>query len=116
MEDLIIYIVIAVVAYWIGWHLRSMVMLYNLSQNPERTIKLLEELKKIHEQETEGLPEDAIQIELEEVNGQVYAYNKSTGDFLAQGSNRDLAGLAVAARFPDKKFWHPDFKQDSQST
>jgi hypothetical protein len=137
----ITYLVLVFVAFKVGWSMHEVYFISILHRHPERfemAIKLakavqtddptkqrelLKDIKELHEelhieimQELmEQTPEEAIQLDLEEVNGQVFAYNKSTGEFLAQGPNKDMAAMAASARFPDKKFWHPDFKQDSQT-
>jgi hypothetical protein len=46
----------------------------------------------------------------------VYAYNKTTGEFLAQASDLHQVMTEAAKRFPGKKFWHPELTQDTQST
>jgi len=116
MIDLICYVVIAVVAYHIGKHWAMWKFSQNISQNPDHMIKVLEQIKQINSDiDLHDMPEDAIPLELEEVNGQVYAYNKVTGEFLAQAPTIYLAGVAAVARYPNKKFWHPSFKEDSQT-
>jgi hypothetical protein len=49
------------------------------------------------------------------VNDLVFAYNKVTGEFLAQAQNLHQVMLEAAKRYPGKKFWHPEMKQDSQT-
>ena len=115
MEDFLIYLAIAGIAFIIGWHLRAITMLHNMLANPDRLIELLNKLKTITNEEYEGLPDDAIPLEIEEVNGQIYAYNKITGEFLAQGATIVQVALLAAKRFPGKTFWHPLLQQDSQT-
>ena len=135
----ITYLVLVFVAFRAGWTMHEVYFISILHRHPERfemAIKvakavqsdnaeeqreLLADLKETHKElHTEIINElieddGAIPLDLEEVNGQVFAYNKLTGEFLAQGPNKYLAALAAASRFPNKKFWHPDFKQDSQT-
>ena len=48
--------------------------------------------------------------------GQVFFVGfKITGEFLAQAQNLHLVMTEAAKRFPGKKFWHPELKQDSQT-
>jgi len=115
MEDLLIYLVVAGIAFVIGWHMRAITMLYNMLADPDRVIDLLHKLKSVSNEEYAELPDDAIPLEIEEVNGQVFAYNKITGEFLGQGSTIVQAALSAAKRFPGKTFWHPLLEQDSQT-
>lgn len=114
--DIIAYLVIAVVAFWIGYHIRGVIVLANLAANPEKMIKMLEQIKKINQAEHEGLPTDAVEVEAEVVNNVVYAYDKSTGQFLAQSTDLVDALTIAAKRFPGKSFWHPDVKEIRQTT
>ena len=109
-------VVVAFVAFWVGWHARGFSFLTAISQNPDHVIGLLQKIKEINaEVEDSGMPADAIPMKIEEVNGQVYAYNNITGEFLAQAHNLHHVMVEVAERFPGKKFWHPKLEQDSQT-
>jgi hypothetical protein len=110
-----IYLVVAIVAYWIGWHVRGIIFLSNISERPDHMIKMLEKIREINESEELGLPDDAIEVKTENVNDLVYAYNKVTGEFLAQAQNLHQVMVEAAKRYPGKKFWHPELKQDHQT-
>jgi hypothetical protein len=105
--DFIIYIVIAVVAFFFGWHARGIIMLANLSGDPDKIIKMLEEIKRINADEAAGIVRDDTGTELfiERVGNSLYAYIKDTNQFVAQGS--DLASVLDTAhkRFPTQKFF-----------
>jgi len=110
------YVVIAIVFYNIGSHVRAVQMMLNLSKDPDRFIDMVQKIKEINsEVETSGMPEDAIPLEIERVNGYVYAYSKTTGEFLSQAHDIEQAIRIASQRFPGKTFWHPDFKKDSQT-
>lgn len=99
-------LVLVVIAMWVGWHLRGIVMLANLSENPDRVIKMLEEIKRINKEEQEGKPvSKGVELEIERVGSTLYAYTKDTNQFIAQGS--DLKALLAEAhrRFPNKVFF-----------
>lgn len=113
--EYIYYIMVAVVAYWIGGHVRAYQIMQNLIKNPDGMIKLINNLKEINESEEQVLPENAIEVETQHVNNSVYAYDKMTGEFLAQAANLHQVMLEAAKRFPGKKFWHPELEQDSQT-
>ena len=90
-----------------------------VSKDPDSMINLLTQLKteldRLKSLEEHDLPEDAIEVVIEHVNDAVFAYNKATGEFLAQAQNLHQAMLLAAARYPGKKFWHPELKQDNQT-
>jgi hypothetical protein len=120
--DYIIYIVLGVVAFWLGWHARAIVFMANLSIDPDRTIKMLEKIREINEAKTgEELDSivstqlDAVEVEPEQVKGVWYAYAKTSGQFLGQGSSLEEALKQAANRFPEKKFWCKTNEQVSQT-
>jgi len=90
-----------------------------VSKDPDSMIALLTQLKtelaRLKTLEDNNLPEDAIEVRIEQVNDAVFAYNKATGEFLSQAQNLHQAMTLAAARYPGKKFWHPELKQDSQT-
>ena len=90
-----------------------------VSKDPDSMIDLLTQLKtelaRLKSLEEHNLPEDAIEVVIEHVNDAVYAYNKATGEFLSQAQNLHQAMILAAARYPGKKFWHPELKQDNQT-
>lgn len=118
--DYILILVFVCLAFYAGWHLRAIAILYKISQHPEHMIKMLEQVKKLNEEEAvqiaQGIPQDAVEMKIEQVNGMVYAYDKTTGEFLAQAQNIYQVALLAADRFPGKTFWHPELKQDHQTT
>jgi hypothetical protein len=113
------YIILAILAFWFGWHLRGIIITLNIAQNPDKAIKMLEEIKKINAATTvEELDQLALslaknsttdnttqEMKIERVGPTLYAYSKESGQFLAQGAN--LADVLDAAhkRFPNKKFF-----------
>jgi hypothetical protein len=104
--DFIIYVVIAVVAFFFGWHVRGIIMLANLGANPDKIIKMLEEIKRINADEAAGIVHtDGTELFIERVGNSLYAYIKDTNQFVAQGS--DLTSVLDTAhrRFPTQKFF-----------
>lgn len=118
--DYILILVLIGLAFYAGWHLRAITILYKISEHPEHMIRLLEQVKKLNDearlQAEQGVPDDAIEVEAEHVNGMVYAYNKASGEFLAQAQNLHQALVEAAKRYPGKQFWHPELKRDHQTT
>ena len=108
--DLLPYIVIAIVFYNIGSHVRAFQISINLSKDPDKFIALINKIKDLNELEELDTPVDAIEVTTEKVN------DKATGEFLAQAHNLQQVMVLAAARYPGKKFWHPELKQDHQTT
>jgi len=120
MDSWIMWIVGCSVAYWagffIGGHLKAFQIMQRLLKDPEGMKDLIDKLKIINDAETqEELDADTIEMEIENVGDLVYAYDKTTGQFLAQAQNIYQVATLAAARYPGKKFWHPSLKQDSQT-
>ncbi len=113
--DLLPYISIAYIAYKIGVHIASYRIMRNLVNDPDGMISLITQLKNIKDDEDVEL-DDAIEVQTEQVNDLVYAYNKVTGEFLAQAQNLHQVMLLAAKRYPGKKFWHPELTKDAQTT
>jgi hypothetical protein len=102
MDSIILYLVIAFVAFVMGWKLRGLLMIAAMSDDPEKIINMLKEVKKINESEASDVK---VEVEPEKVNGHWYAYAKETGQFLAQGSTLEEALKIASIRFPNKTFW-----------
>lgn len=113
IEDIIVNIVIISFAFYAGWKIRGILMLAAMSDNPERVIKLLEEVKKINKGETKESANDIkVEVEPEKVNDYWYAYSKETGQFLAQGPTLEEALRIASIRFPNKTFWCETLKSN----
>jgi hypothetical protein len=116
MENLFELLIAGAVGYFIGSWVKEQIMLVRMVRNAKDIIKYLEHAQRVMEEvEADGIPEDAIEVEIERVNGFVYAYNKMTGEFLAQAQNLHQAMTLAAKRYPGKKFWHPELTEDSRT-
>lgn len=104
MGDLIVYIVIAAVALWIGWHVRGIVFMAVLSEDPDRIMNILKQIKAINVEERKEESDDT-ELFIERVGNTLYAYIKDTNQFVAQGN--DLTDVLDTAhkRFPTRKFF-----------
>jgi hypothetical protein len=109
------FVAVAVVFYNIGSHIRAFQIMQNLAKRPDDFIQMINKIKEINESLEVGMPDDAIEVQTEHVNDLVFAYNKTTGEFLAQAQNLHQVMTEAAKRYPGKKFWHPELKQDSQT-
>lgn len=114
--DILYYIIALAIAFWAGKHYAQVRFLFNISKNPEKFITMLEQIKAINDNEELGLPEDAIEVRIEKENDIVFAYEKVSGQFLAQAQSLHLAMVEATKRFPGKKFWHPELTKDTQTT
>jgi len=116
--DFITILVIAVIAMWIGWHLRGIVILANLAEDPDRVISMLEKIKKINEEEQQEFKGkiSGIEIKPEQVGNMWYAYAADSNQYLGQGSTLEDALKMVADRFPNKKFWCKQPNEFNQTT
>jgi len=108
------YVAVSIVSYWIGSHVRAVRFMHNIWSNPDDFIALVRRVQDIKENDDLGLPEDAVEVRIEQENNIVYAYEKATGQFLAQAQSLHLAMVEAARLYPEKKFWHPELYQDSQ--
>jgi hypothetical protein len=115
--EYLIYMAIGVIAYLAGRHAARVELMLNISKDPDKFIRMLNQVKELNEIiEDDSMPEEAVPCEAETVNGVVYLYDKITGEFLAQGNNLVQAITTAATRFPGKTFWHPELDKDRQTT
>jgi hypothetical protein len=113
--DILPFVATAYVFYTIGKHVAGFRIMNNLVKNPGDTLNMIKQLKEIVDAEERGMPEEAIEVEVEHVNNMVYAYEKISGKFLAQAQNIHQVMIEAAKRHPGKSFWHPELKKDSQT-
>lgn len=113
--DFLPYVAVAIIFYNIGSHVRAFQVMQRLASEPDKFIQMISKIKEINEAEDHGMPEDVIEVQTERVNDLIYAYNKVTGEFLGQAQNLHQVMLLAASRYPGKKFWHPDLKEDRQT-
>ncbi len=106
--DFFIITGLLLIGFLIGWHLRALTILRNMTEKPDEMINLLKQLKDLSDQEErigESITDDLIELELETHSNMLYAYNKMTGQFIAQGTSEEELFESAKKRFPDKKFW-----------
>ena len=116
MENLFELLVAGAVGYFIGSWVKEKFMLLSMVRNAKDIIKYLEHAQRVMaEVEMDGIPEDAVEVKIEQADNMIYAYEKISGEFLAQAQSLHLVMLAAAKRFPGKKFWHPELTQDNQT-
>ena len=103
--ELILYIVFGAVAFWFGWHARGIVILANLAQDPEKMIGILEKIKEINKEEQGQTSLEGIELAIEQVQDEFYAYTKTDGKFVAQGTSLENVLKMANERFPGTKFF-----------
>lgn len=93
MIDVIIPIAVGAICFMVGWKAREMKAIQYLRQYQQL----------IEETVTEDL-DKTVMIEVRREGDQFYIYNKTTGEFLAQGTNHDEVTAVLGDRFPAKRF------------
>jgi hypothetical protein len=105
-----------IVAFWLGKHYAQIKFLHKISEDPDKMIELLQQIKKINTEDAGSAVPGIIEVETVNQGTTVYAYNKLNGEFLAQSTDLHQVMTEAAKRFPGKKFWHPELNKDTQST
>jgi hypothetical protein len=117
MEELLILIAVAaIVGYFVGYHMRAIMLIKGMSEDPDHFIRLLEQVKKIndeHDEEMDKLVADGTELNIERVGNTFYAYIKGTNQFIAQGASIDALMDQAKLRHPDRKFFGTIAKEDS---
>lgn len=121
MEDIIILILVAaVVGFFAGYHMRAIMLIKGMSDDPDHFIRLLEQVKKINEEHdiemarlTNTEPKEGTELTIEHVNNMFYAYIKDTNQFIAQGPSVQELFEQAKQRHPNRKFFGVIAKEDS---
>lgn len=111
--DMFIVVGLLIIGFLIGWHLRAITILRNMVDKPDEMINLLTQLKDLSEQEErlgQPITTDTVELEFEKHNDIFYAFDKMTGQFIAQGSTEQELLDAAKKRFPNKEFWKNNLK------
>ena len=116
---IVVSIVCFVVGVIVGEFRQAHKFITKVSKDPDHMIDLLMQLKRelarLKTLEEENLPEDAIEVVVEHVGHAVLAYNKATGEFLAQAPSTHEVMQLASKRFPGQRFWHAELEQDDQT-
>jgi hypothetical protein len=119
MEEIIIIVAVAaVVGYFVGYHMRAIMLIKGMSEDPDHFIRLLEQVKKInteHDEEMAKLTEsvEGTELTIEHVGNMFYAYTKDTKQFIAQGTDMDVLMEQANLRHPNRKFFGVIAKEHS---
>ena len=106
--DFLLVVLVFLLGFVAGWHARFLVIIKNMIDNPDEVIKAINQIKSLskqHEQDDSEIDAELIEIETENHQGVIYAYDKHTGEFIAQGSSEEDLINQAKKRFPNKNFW-----------
>ena len=105
--DFISTLVIVAVAMWAGWHLRGITLLARFSSDPQHFINILQQIKKINEQEAseKTVDQNGTELAIERHGDMMYAFVKDTNQFIAQGANLQAVLDEAKKRYPNRKFF-----------
>lgn len=96
-----------VVGFWAGWRLRGTIISWTISEHPEKFIEALAELQQLQQSADSVEPDQDGRVELsvERVGNQLYAYTKQGDEFIAQGPDLETLLELAHRRFPDRLFF-----------
>lgn len=101
MSDILLNILYFAIVFWIGWRVRTAVIMYHLSEDPDRMIKILNQIKEINQKsETKEETKPNGDVKIEHHHGHVYLFETTTDKFLAQGKTITEAIAMMDKRFP----------------
>lgn len=107
MESFIDLIFIGLM-FWLGWTLRGLLIIRAMSENPEKIIEILKEVKRINQaeraQDSQEQPETTTQLKIERHGDMLYAFSQDRDEFIAQGTNLTEVLDRAHQRFPNKVF------------
>lgn len=102
LVDILPLVCVAYVAFKAGQHWALFKFSQAIAEDPDEMLSVLNQIKNM---DVEPADPDTSLMEIERVGDLVYAYDKKTGQFLAQAANLTLLTEAVNQRFPGKKFF-----------
>ena len=123
MDVDIVFILLVVAAFVVGkaWgeFIRAHRLIQNLSKDPDHFIQLLTKLKteveRLKTLEQLELPEDAVELNLELVNGMYFCYRADTNEFMGQNLDKETLLIEVSKRLKGVKIWAKDIKESNQT-
>lgn len=93
------YIVVFIVAFALGWHVRQYVAIKSIE-------RIIEKLEREEEEQQQEEREDSqyIKLKIEQHGNTYYAYGLDNDVFLSQGTSREELEHNLRERFPGKRF------------
>lgn len=126
MFDPIEVLLIAAAALWIGWRVHEAFIIHIIRTNPE----ILKELSKVVEDHNDELgteeitvvtsdgqkmDTEGVEMIVEREGNLLYAYSKTTNQFIAQGDSIENLLSMAHKRFPGKTFFGNILEEDQNS-
>ena len=112
MDDFTTILLVWLLGLWVGWRLRTWVLIQRMTLEPDTMIKNLEMIKslqrQIEQEQKQGLdPErDNVEVRVETQGGAWYVYRVDTEEFLGQSNvGKDEAMLEASKRHPQIVIW-----------
>lgn len=102
MPEYLVTLIMILIAFWLGWRVRTAILMYHLSEDPDKMIGILNKIKAINAKADNNDSEDvktAGAVKIEHHHGHVYLFESETDKFLAQGET-----IADAIAMMDKRF------------
>ena len=102
MPEYLITFIMILIAFWLGWRVRTAVIMYHLSEDPDRMIGILNKIKEINAKNANSKTAEVSKtgdVKIEHHHGHVYLFETETDQFLAQGET-----IAEAIKIMDKRF------------
>lgn len=106
MDNLIFDLLLIALVFWAGYMWGKMTavrrIIENIVSDPEHLGRALDEYRSVRtDPEEEGADHE---FRVEEHEGQIYVYDRESGEFLAQAATLTSALALVTQRFPDRKY------------
>lgn len=105
MPEYLITFVMILIAFWLGWKIRTAILMYHLSEDPDKMIGILNKIKEINASGKDSIPEEVNpngDVKIEHHHGHVYLFESETDKFLAQGETIADAIAMMDKRFPGR--------------
>jgi hypothetical protein len=122
----VLYVAVAVIAFRIGYWVHAKYFLWIMFHNPERlqhALKMMERVKNLDDTVLARTDQTAEELIAELESGQeliierqadlLYAYDKATLAFIAQGASLEQVFEQARQRFPHKKFFGEIAKENT---
>ena len=90
------------IVFWLGWRVRTAIIMHHLSEDPDHMIAILNKIKECNQKQSSSEREESGDVKIEHHNGHVYLFETDTDRFLAQGKTIAEAITVMDKRFPGR--------------
>lgn len=119
----LVTLILIVGAFYLGWVVRGVILLAGMSNDPDKIIKMLQDIKKINYAKSAGFEDDeavsiakGVKVRAEVISDTFYLYGLDDNEFISQGPSMEDAFKLAQKRFPGKSFWLEKHNISSQNT